>query len=269
MNRADVSQRPAAAGLPSIAKSGNVPLEFPDNGLGYRYRRIISAQSRVAQAPRSNQFQRLVTRSPVQGEGLEDQALVRRFQQGERRVFNQLVVKYQHRMIRVIARLVPNRADAEDILQETFIRAYRALPHFRHDAAFYTWLFQIGINAAKNFLSIQKKRAGISVQLDSDSDERQFLPTEPIDHNSPQTHLESKQLVRAMLAAVHALPLDLATPLLLCEVDGMTYQHIAAVFDCPVGTIRSRIFRARERISEQIRPLVEQGTELREKRSKS
>ena len=186
-----------------------------------------------------------------------DQLLVAKVQQGDRGAFNELVVKYQRRLFRVICRIIPDPGDAEDVMQETFIRAFRALPSFRGEAGFYTWLFRIGVNSAKNFAIMRQRKAGVSAQLGSDEDDTADPALNVTDHRSPMSELENKQTIAALNAALDAMPVHLSSALMLCEIDGYSYKEIAVIMDCPMGTVRSRIFRARELIAAKLAPLLE------------
>ncbi|WEF33843.1 RNA polymerase sigma factor RpoE [Pseudoduganella chitinolytica] len=185
-----------------------------------------------------------------------DRLLVERVQAGERQAFDLLVSKYQRRLMRLVARIVRDPAEAEDIVQETFIKAFRALRHFRGDAAFYTWLYRIGINTAKNYLVIQARRATGAVGPE-ESGEAGAAGEGPRDINTPESMLASKQIAQTVNAAMDALPVDLRTAILLREIEGMSYEEISAIMSCPIGTVRSRIFRAREVIAEKLRPLLD------------
>lgn len=186
-----------------------------------------------------------------------DRLLVERVQAGERQAFDLLVSKYQRRLMRLVARIVRDPAEAEDIVQETFIKAFRALRHFRGDAAFYTWLYRIGINTAKNYLVIQARRATGAAEAERDGGEAGEASDGPRDINTPESMLASKQIAQTVNAAMDALPVDLRTAILLREIEGMSYEEISAIMSCPIGTVRSRIFRAREVIAEKLRPLLD------------
>lgn len=188
-----------------------------------------------------------------------DQQLVERAQQGDQRAFGLLVDKYQRKLARLLTRLVKDSAELEDIVQETFIKAYRALPSFRGESAFYTWLYRIGINTAKNNLMMQNKRKSISMEvLTNDDDEPMELGEQIPDLNTPETEMMSRQIVETVNQVVEQLAPDLRTAITLREMDGLSYEEIAEAMDCPIGTVRSRIFRAREAISIQLKPLLEQ-----------
>lgn len=185
-----------------------------------------------------------------------DQQLVERAQRGEKHAFELLVAKYQRRLGRLISRFVRNSAEAEDVTQDAFIKAYRALPSFRGDSAFYTWLYRIGINTAKNHLVAQGRRAPTSTSFDAD--EAEDFEDAALLHEvaTPENELMSKQVVEVVNSSLQELPDDLRTALTLREIEGLSYEEIAAVMDCPIGTVRSRIFRAREAIATNLRPLL-------------
>ena len=185
-----------------------------------------------------------------------DQQLVERAQRGDKHAFELLVAKYQRRLGRLISRFVRNAAEAEDVTQDAFIKAYRALPSFRGDSAFYTWLYRIGINTAKNHLVAQGRRAPTSTPFDAD--EAEDFEDAALLHEvaTPENELMSKQVVEVVNSSLQELPDDLRTALTLREIEGLSYEEIAAVMDCPIGTVRSRIFRAREAIAANLRPLL-------------
>lgn len=185
-----------------------------------------------------------------------DQALVERVQRGEKRAFDLLVTRYQHRIIAVISRYVQDWSDAQDVAQETFIRAYRALANFRGDSQFYTWLYKIAVNTAKNWLVAQGRRpptddidATEAVQYDGGSRLR--------DADTPEHELMRQEIERTVAATVEALPEELRMAITLREVDGLSYEEIAETMACPIGTVRSRIFRARDAIDQKLRPLLD------------
>jgi len=188
-----------------------------------------------------------------------DQLLVERVQAGERQAFDLLVSKYQRRLLRLVARIVHDPAEAEDVVQETFIKAFRALRHFRGDAAFYTWLYRIGINTAKNYLVTQSRRAPTSTHTDAEAAEARGEGEGGglRDINTPESMLATKQIAETVNAAMEALPVDLRTAILLREIEGLSYEEISDIMSCPIGTVRSRIYRAREVIAEKLRPLLD------------
>jgi len=185
-----------------------------------------------------------------------DLALVERARQGDKRAFERLVEKYHRRLLRLLARMVRNQEDIEDIAQETFIKAYRALPSFRGDAAFYTWLYRIGVNTAKNHLASRGKHLpAVSEQMfDEDDEQDERFAVEDI--NTPESELLSKQVAYAVNEAIEALPVELRTAITLREMEGLSYEEIATAMNCPIGTVRSRIFRAREAIAAKLRPIL-------------
>ncbi len=185
-----------------------------------------------------------------------DQQLVERAQRGDKHAFELLVVKYQRRLARLISRFVRDAAEVEDVTQEAFIKAYRALPGFRGESAFYTWLYRIGINSAKNYLLAAKRRVPTTTFFDAD-DAEDFEDGGLLrEVNTPENELMSKQVVEVVNASLQQLPDDLRTALTLREIEGLSYEEIATVMNCPIGTVRSRIFRAREAIAENLRPLL-------------
>jgi RNA polymerase sigma-70 factor, ECF subfamily len=186
-----------------------------------------------------------------------DQQLVERAQRGDKRAFELLVEKYQRKLGRLLARFIRDPAEVEDVTQEAFIKAYRALPAFRGDSAFYTWLYRIGINTAKNYLMALGRRAPTSTEVDAE-DAEGFEDGEQLrDINTPESMLLSKEIATTVNAAIEELPEELRTAIQLREIEGMSYEDIARIMDCPIGTVRSRIFRAREAIAERLRPLLD------------
>ena len=190
------------------------------------------------------------------GERDVDQLLVERVQRGDKRAFELLVSKYQRKINRLVSRLVRDAAEVEDVTQEAFIKAYRALAQFRGESAFYTWLYRIAINTAKNYLASQGRRAPTSTENDAEEAETFEHADQLRDINSPESLLMSKQVGQAVSKAVDALPEELRTAIQLREIEGMSYEEIADVMNCPIGTVRSRIFRAREAIAVELRPLL-------------
>ena len=186
-----------------------------------------------------------------------DQQLVERAQRGDKRAFELLVMKYQRKLARLLSRLVRDPAEVEDVSQEAFIKAYRALPSFRGDSAFYTWLYRIGINTAKNYLVAQGRRAPTSTEFDSEEAETFESADQLRDINTPESLLLSKQIGETVNAAMDALPEELRTAIVLREIEGLSYEEIAGMMDCPIGTVRSRIFRAREAVALKLRPLLD------------
>ncbi len=185
-----------------------------------------------------------------------DQLLVERAQCGDKQAFGLLVTKYQRRLGRLIGRFVRDSAEAEDVTQDAFIKAYRALPGFRGESAFYTWLYRIGINTAKNYLLANKRRPPTSTYFDAE--EAESFEDAGLLHevSTPENELMSKQVVDVVQRSLQQLPEDLRSALTLREVEGLSYEEIAEVMSCPIGTVRSRIFRAREAVAENLRPLL-------------
>mgnify|MGYP000860906249 FL=1 len=186
-----------------------------------------------------------------------DQALVERAQGGDKHAFDLLVGKYQRKLGRLLSRFIRDSAEVEDVAQEAFIKAYRALPSFRGDSAFYTWLYRIGINTAKNYLVSQGRRAPTSTSFDAEESEGFEDAGQLRDINTPESLLLSKQIGETVNAAMDALPEELRTAIVLREIEGMSYEEIAGIMDCPIGTVRSRIFRAREAVATRLRPLLD------------
>lgn len=185
-----------------------------------------------------------------------DQQLVERVQQGDKRAFDLLVLKYQHKIIAVVHRYVRDSADVHDVVQEAFIKAYRALANFRGDSAFYTWMYRIAINTAKNYL-ISKGRRPPSSDVDIE-DAEYFSGNDNLqDVNTPENNLFRDELHTAVHDVIKQLPEDLRTAVTLREMEGLSYEEIADIMDCPVGTVRSRIFRAREAIDKIVQPMMD------------
>jgi RNA polymerase sigma-70 factor, ECF subfamily len=188
-----------------------------------------------------------------------DLSLVRRVQRGDKGAFDALVLKYQHKLVKLVMRYVRNPAEAEDIAQEAFIKAYRALPQFRGDSAFYTWLYRIAINTAKNAV-VSRDRSPIEYDLDRHhSNESYEMQGRMKDSETPEGLVLTDEIRSTVNAAIDALPEDLRTAIVLRELEGLSYEEIAAAMDCPVGTVRSRIFRAREAIDHRLREVFEGG----------
>lgn len=184
-----------------------------------------------------------------------DQLLVERVQRGDRTAFDALVLKYQHKIVKLVSRYVYEPAEAQDIAQETFIKAYRALPRFRGDSAFYTWIYRIAINTAKNYL-VANSRRPVDQQLDLQDPEQYEMNARLKNVDTPESMLLTDEIQATVEGAIQELPEELRTAIVLRELEGMSYEEIAAAMDCPVGTVRSRIFRAREAISERLQPLL-------------
>jgi RNA polymerase sigma-70 factor (ECF subfamily) len=192
-----------------------------------------------------------------------DQALVEQVQRGDKHAFELLVAKYQRKIFRLLSRLIRDSAEIEDVAQEAFIKAYRALPNFRGESAFYTWLYRIAINTAKNYLVAQGRRAPTTTETEIDEAENFDEGDQLRDVNTPDSMLLSKQVGEAVNRAIERLPEDLRTAIVLRELEGLSYEEIAETMNCPIGTVRSRIFRAREAIAEELRPLLDTSKDKR------
>jgi RNA polymerase sigma-70 factor (ECF subfamily) len=192
-----------------------------------------------------------------------DQQLVERVQRGDKRAFELLVAKYQRKIFRLLSRLIRDPAEIEDVAQEAFIKAYRALPNFRGESAFYTWLYRIAINTAKNHLVAQGRRAPTSTDAEIE-DAESFESAETLrSEDTPERLLLSRQVAEAVNRAIDRLPEDLRTAIVLRELEGLSYEEIATSMNCPIGTVRSRIFRAREAVANELRPILETSKDRR------
>lgn len=191
------------------------------------------------------------------GEKQVDQLLVERVQNGEKQAFDLLVLKYQHKIVNLITRYVHDQTEALDVAQEAFIKAYRAIGNFRGDAAFYTWMYRIAINTAKNYLVAQRRRPPAG-DIDAVDAEQYDIDSRLKDRDTPENELLKDEIEAVINQAIAALPEDLKTAITLREMEGMSYEEIAVAMDCPIGTVRSRIFRAREAIDTQLRPLIDE-----------
>ena len=185
-----------------------------------------------------------------------DQQLVQRVQKGDKSAFDLLVLKYQHRVLKLVSRFVSDAAEAQDVAQEAFLKAYRALPSFRGDSAFYTWLYRIAINTAKNTL-VSNRRRPVDFDLDLQDPEQYDRQARLKEVDTPEGVLLTEEIREVVERAMEQLPEDLRTAIVLREIEGLSYEEIAEAMDCPVGTVRSRIFRAREAIDKKLKPLLD------------
>lgn len=198
----------------------------------------------------------------VQGgvsEAKVDQLLVERVQKGDKRAFDLLILKYQHRIVSLVSRYVSDTAEAQDVSQEAFIKAYRAIGRFRGDSAFYTWLYRIAINTAKNWI-VAKNRRPPSSDIDAVDAEQYAISSRLKETSTPENELLREEIEETVFQTIATLPDDLRTAIMLREMDGMSYEEIATTMECPIGTVRSRIFRAREAIDEKLKPLLDGQT---------
>ena len=189
------------------------------------------------------------------GEKKVDQALVERVQRGDKTAFDILVRKYQHKIVNLISRYVRDHSEVQDVAQEAFIKAYRALPRFRGDSAFYTWMYRIAINTAKNYLVARGRRLP-GTDIDAQEAEQYEGSVGLREYATPENMLLRDEVETTIFSAVDQLPEDLRTAITLREIEGMSYEEIALAMECPIGTVRSRIFRAREAIDEKLKPLI-------------
>ena len=186
-----------------------------------------------------------------------DQQLVERAQRGDKHAFELLVSKYQRKLARLLSRFIRDATEVEDVTQEAFIKAYRALPTFRGDSAFYTWLYRIGINTAKNYLAAMGRRAPTTTEIDSEEAEGYEDGEQLRDLNTPENQMMSRQVAETVNQTLESLPEELRSAITLREIEGLSYDDIADIMNCPIGTVRSRIFRAREAIAAKLRPLLD------------
>ncbi len=189
------------------------------------------------------------------GETKVDQLLVERVQKGDKAAFDLLILKYQHRIVSLISRYVSDPSEALDVAQEAFIKAYKAIGRFRGDSAFYTWLYRIAINTAKNWLVARKRRPPAS-DIDAADAEQYDMDSRLKDRSTPENELLREEIEKTVYDTIATLPVDLRTAIILREIEGMSYEEIATTMECPIGTVRSRIFRAREAIDEKLKHLV-------------
>jgi RNA polymerase sigma-70 factor (ECF subfamily) len=192
-----------------------------------------------------------------------DAQLVERVQQGDKRAFDLLVLKYQRKIQRLLSRMLRDQNDIDDVMQEAFIKAYRALPQFRGDSAFYTWLYRIAINTARNWIASQSRRPSTPSANQTEDGETFDQIDNLTDNNTPESVLASHEIARAVQAVIDQLPAELRAAIVLREIDGLSYEEIAQTMDCPIGTVRSRIFRAREAIAAKLRPIMDTNGDRR------
>ena len=186
-----------------------------------------------------------------------DAKLVARVQAGDKAAFDLLVLKYQRKILRLLSRMLRDQSEIEDVMQEAFIKAYRALPQFRGDSAFYTWLYRIAINTARNWMASQSRRPS-SPSLHQSEDGETFDEIDNLtDNNTPESLLASREIAESVNESIQALPAELRTAIVLSEIEGLSYEEIAQAMGCPIGTVRSRIFRAREAIATKLRPMID------------
>jgi len=192
-----------------------------------------------------------------------DAELVARVQRGDKKAFDLLVLKYQRKIMRLLSRMIRDPGEVEDVAQEVFIKAYRALPQFRGESAFYTWLYRIAINTARNGLAAAGRRPSTPNAIETEEGET-FNETDNLrDNSSPEAMLATREIAETVSAVIDALPQELRTAIVLREIDGMSYEDIAQTMNCPIGTVRSRIFRAREAIAARLRPILDTDAERR------
>jgi RNA polymerase sigma-70 factor (ECF subfamily) len=199
----------------------------------------------------------VVAITPTPGNREIDHELVLRAQRGDKRAFGLLVDKYQRKLARLLSRMIRDQSEIEDVVQESFIKAYRALPNFRGDSAFYTWLYRIGINTAKNYLVSVGRRPTVSTDIEIEDAENFDSGDELRTTETPESSMMTKQIAQTVNDTVESLPEELRTAITLREIEGLSYEEIATIMGCPIGTVRSRIFRARETIALKLRPLLD------------
>jgi RNA polymerase sigma-70 factor (ECF subfamily) len=193
---------------------------------------------------------------PASGVEQSDLELVRRVQRGERGAFDLLVLRYQHRVVKLVARLLRDPTEAEDVAQDAFVKAYRAIGSFRGDSAFYTWLYRIAVNTARNTMASRQRRP-LDYEAELSESEQSMVESRMRHGDTPEAAALSEEIHQTVNRAVEDLPEDLRTAIILREIEGLSYEEIAAAMDCPVGTVRSRIFRAREAIDRNLKPLLD------------
>jgi RNA polymerase sigma-70 factor (ECF subfamily) len=220
--------------------------------------KVIATSSHVYNVNKNIKVEeKLMESRPVNPERAIDQKLVEKAQRGDKKAFGMLVEKYQRRLNRLLSRMVRDQSEIEDIVQDSFIKAYRAINNFRGDSAFYTWLYRIGINTAKNHLVKLGKRPKAMNEVDIEEIENFEDAPDLRNHETPESTMMSSEIVASVNQTIAALPSELREAISLREMDGLSYEEIADLMNCPIGTVRSRIFRAREVIAEKLKPLIE------------
>jgi RNA polymerase sigma-70 factor (ECF subfamily) len=220
--------------------------------------KVIATSSHVYNVNKNIKVEeKLMESRPVNPERAIDQKLVEKAQRGDKKAFGMLVEKYQRRLNRLLSRMVRDQSEIEDIVQDSFIKAYRAINNFRGDSAFYTWLYRIGINTAKNHLVKLGKRPKAMNEVDIEEIENFEDAPDLRNHETPESSMMSSEIVASVNQTIAALPSELREAISLREMDGLSYEEIADLMNCPIGTVRSRIFRAREVIAEKLKPLIE------------
>jgi RNA polymerase sigma-70 factor (ECF subfamily) len=220
--------------------------------------KVIATSSHVYNTNKNIKVkEKLMESRPVNPERAIDQKLVEKAQRGDKKAFGMLVEKYQRRLNRLLSRMVRDQSEIEDIVQDSFIKAYRAINNFRGDSAFYTWLYRIGINTAKNHLVKLGKRPKAMNEVDIEEIENFEDAPDLRNHETPESSMMSSEIVASVNQTIAALPSELREAISLREMDGLSYEEIADLMNCPIGTVRSRIFRAREVIAEKLKPLIE------------
>ena len=220
--------------------------------------KVIASSSHVYNVNKNIKVEeKLMESRPVNPERAIDQKLVQKAQRGDKKAFGMLVEKYQRRLNRLLSRMVRDQSEIEDIVQDSFIKAYRAINNFRGDSAFYTWLYRIGINTAKNHLVKLGKRPKAMNEVDIEEIENFEDAPDLRNHETPESTMMSSEIVASVNQTIEALPDELKEAISLREMDGLSYEEISELMNCPIGTVRSRIFRAREVIAEKLKPLIE------------
>jgi len=220
--------------------------------------KVIATSSHVYNVNKNIKVEeKLMESRPVNPERAIDQKLVEKAQRGDKKAFGMLVEKYQRRLNRLLSRMVRDQSEIEDIVQDSFIKAYRAINNFRGDSAFYTWLYRIGINTAKNHLVKLGKRPKAMNEVDIEEIENFEDAPDLRNHETPESTMMSSEIVASVNQTIAALPNELREAISLREMDGLSYEEISDLMNCPIGTVRSRIFRAREVIAEKLKPLIE------------